>query len=69
MNLAGRLRRVRDLLEEPLLDLACRILMGAGGKRTGRRPFGAEELKLLVRSLAAQNLFGIGGKMVPAFER
>jgi perosamine synthetase len=35
----------------------------------GRRLFGPAELRFLHKALLSQNLFGIGGQMVPAFEK
>lgn len=45
------------------------FLMRPGQARPGRKPFGAEELKLVRTALNSQNLCCIDGHMVPAFER
>ena len=45
------------------------FLMRPGQARAGRKPFGAEELKLVRTALNSQNLCCIDGQMVPAFER
>jgi perosamine synthetase len=34
-----------------------------------RKLYGSEELSLITRALLSQNLFSVGGKMIPAFER
>lgn len=53
--------------KEPILGVLFRNLMRSSGP--GRRPFGADELRLLYDALRSQNLFGVDGNMVPSFER
>lgn len=59
----GAVRRIK----EPVLDHLFANLMKRSG--AGRKPFSGDELKLLYEALRSQNLFGIDGRMVPAFER
>lgn len=67
--LGGRLTRLQRRIREAAADRMLAFLMGRTGRGKGRRPFGAEELRLLYRALASQNLFGVGGRMVTALER
>jgi perosamine synthetase len=59
----GAARRMR----EPLLKVLFENLMEGGPP--GRKPFGAEELRLVYDALKSQNLFGVDGTMVPRFEK
>ena len=62
------LGKIKGKLKNLIEERACQFLMRDSSSRSGRRLFGVEELKLLAQALASQNLFGIGGKMVSAFE-
>jgi perosamine synthetase len=63
------LRAATRRAKEPVLDYIFDGLMRGSVRGGGRRPFGAQELRLLYRALQSQNLFGPDGQMVPAFER
>lgn len=63
------LGKIKQKLKGPLTKEMYRFLMRGAQYGWGRKPFGPEELQLLTESLVSQNLFGIDGKMVPAFEK
>ena len=63
------LTKIRNILKEPVLNWIYTLLMSPAKRFAGRRLFDAEELKLIHQALLSQNLFGIGGKMVPEFEK
>jgi perosamine synthetase len=58
-------RRTRRAVADALWD----YLMKPQGARTGRRPYGGAELKLLRTVLQSQNLCSVDGQQVRAFER
>jgi perosamine synthetase len=58
-------RNARKRLSNAIWD----YLMKPGQARPGRRPFGADELRLVREALVSQNLCCIDGQMVAAFER
>jgi len=60
-------RGVARKAREPILKFVFDNLME--GSAPGRKPFGAEELRLLREALLSQNLFGQDGTMVPRFEK
>ncbi len=60
---------LKQLFKTPIEDRAYRFLMREAQYHWGRKPFGPEELKFLTEALVSQNLFGIDGKMVNAFEK
>ncbi len=64
-SIVGKLRKI---IKEIGLNFIFNFLMSPAKKFQGRRLFDAEELKNLHQALLSQNLFGIDGKMVPAFE-
>lgn len=63
------LRKLRQAVKEPLLNGLYDLLMSRARNFTGRKLFDARELRLVHQALRSQNLFGIDGKMVPAFEQ
>jgi len=62
------LSNAKSRIRGAVLDAMCKQMMAAGPSG-GRRPFDAEELKLLRAALLSQNLCCIDGQMVTAFER
>ena len=58
-------QKFKALLEERIYQ----FLMRESKWLWGRKPFGVEELRLVTKALASQNLFGVDGTMVPAFEQ
>ncbi len=67
--LSKLLNPLRKKFKQPIIDGIYRFLMRSSKYLWGRKPFDIEELKLLTEALASQNLFGVDGKMVPAFEK
>jgi len=65
----SRLSEIKIKLKESLLVSILKFLMSPAKKFYGRRLFDESELRLLYKALLSQNLFGIGGKLVPAFEK
>ncbi len=63
------LRKIKQRFKGPLEQKAYNFLMREASSHIGRKPFDVEELKLLTEALLSQNLFGVDGKMVPAFEK
>ena len=63
------LGKIKQKLKACLTEKMYRFLMRGAQYGWGRKPFGPEELQLLTEALMSQNLFGIDGKMVPAFEK
>ena len=63
------LGKFKQKLKGPLTEKMYRFLMREAQYGWGRKLFGPEELRLLTEALVSQNLFGIDGKMVPAFEK
>ena len=64
-TLRGLKRRAR----KQVANFIWEYLMKPGQQRRGRKPFGADELRLVREALVSQNLCCIDGQMVPAFER
>jgi len=63
------LGKIKQKLKGFLKERMCRFLLRESKNGWERKLFGPEELLLLTEALVSQNLFGITGKMVPAFER
>lgn len=63
------LGKIRQKIKGPLEQRIYKFLMRNTRYVWGRKPFGTEELQLLNEALVSQNLFGIDGKMAPAFEK
>jgi perosamine synthetase len=63
------LGKIRQKIKGPLTQRAYQFLMRGIKYRRGRKPFGTEELHLLTQALVSQNLFGVDGQMVNAFEK
>jgi len=63
------LGKIKQKLKGPLEERMYQFLMREAPFHLGRKPFDAEELKLLTQALLSQNLFGVDGKMVSAFEK
>ena len=63
------LLKMRDRIEGPVSNFVFNALMSPAKTFAGRRLFDASELRMLRKALLSQNLFGIDGKMVPAFEK
>ncbi|GEM_PF-89046 len=63
------LAKIKSRLKEPILQRIFDKLMAPAKYVPGRRLFDASELRMLHKALLSQNLFGIGGKMVSAFEQ
>ncbi len=61
------IRKTARRFKEPILGTVFDKLMGGSG--SGRRPFDAQELRLVYDALRSQNLFGVDGTMVTEFER
>jgi dTDP-4-amino-4,6-dideoxygalactose transaminase/predicted dehydrogenase len=59
---------LKSQLKGTVLDVLCERLM-ASAHGSGRRPFGAAELKLVREALVSQNLCCIDGHMVTSFEK
>lgn len=56
-------------IKGPVENAIYRFLMRGSKYVRWRKPFGPEELKLLNQALVSQNLFGVDGNMVNAFEK
>ncbi|MFH1641726.1 MAG: aminotransferase class V-fold PLP-dependent enzyme [Nanoarchaeota archaeon] len=63
------IRKIKNKLKGPLTERMYAFLMREAYLSPGRQLFDSEELKLLCQALLSQNLFGIGGTMVPEFEK
>lgn len=63
------LGKIRNKIKGPIEERIYKFLMRNTRYHWGRKPFGVEELRLLNDALVSQNLFGVDGKMVPAFEK
>lgn len=60
---------IRHKIKSSIQERIYKFLMRNTRYVWGRKPFGIEELQLLNEALVSQNLFGVDGKMVPAFEK
>ncbi len=60
---------IKQKFKGPATDYMYKFLMREAQYAWGRKPFGPQELRLLTEALVSQNLFGVDGKMVPAFEK
>src|SRR3989338_3270143 len=65
----NKLAALKKKTKESIFDSCYSILMLPSKKFKGRKLFDAEELKLLHQALLSQNLFCIGGTMVPRLEK
>src|SRR3989338_8616301 len=63
------LGKIKKKFKGPLEEKAYKFLMREASSHFGRKPFDHQELQLLTEALVSQNLFGVDGKMVPAFEK
>ena len=63
------LGKIKQKIKGPLEKRIYEYLMRNVKYHWGRKPFDTEELRLLTEALVSQNLFGVDGKMVPAFEK
>lgn len=63
------MHKVKSKIKAPLTEKMYSILMRGARYVPGRKLFGTEELKLVTQALVSQNLFGVDGTMVPAFEK
>lgn len=63
------LGKLKENIKDSLSRKAYQFLMREAKYQLGRKPFGSEELKLLIEALVSQNLFGVDGKMVGSFEK
>lgn len=65
-NVLGKYKKA---LKTSATEWLWNYLMEPASVRSGRSPFGAEELKLVRQALQSQHLCCIDGRMVPAFEK
>ena len=65
----NKLAALKKKTKESLFDRCYSLLMLPSKKFKGRKLFDTEELKLLHQALLSQNLFCIGGTMVPRLEK
>jgi len=63
------LGKIRKKIKGPIEKRIYEFLMRNAKYHWGRKPFDAQELRLLTEALVSQNLFGADGKMVNAFEK
>lgn len=63
------MKTLRSKIKDSALNSLFHFLMSPVRNFTGRKLFDAQELRLVHRALLSQNLFGIDGKMVNAFEK
>ncbi len=61
-------RATKRKAERRLLALLCMSLVRLSERKQGRKPFGAEELRLVYEALRSQHLGGTNGRMVTEFE-
>ncbi len=60
---------LKGKIRQRVIDLIFDRLMTAGQERHGRKPFNADEFKLIRQALNSQNLCCIDGQMVSSFEK
>jgi perosamine synthetase len=64
------MKNIKRILKDTALNFVFDFLMSPAKKFIyGRRLFGAQELRFLHKALLSQNLFGMDGQMVNAFEK
>src|SRR3989338_5747677 len=68
MNKAN-LKKLAKRFKKPVFKICYDLLMSSAKGKSGRVLFNSEELKLVHEALLSQNLFCIGGTMVPRLEQ
>src|SRR3989338_4023694 len=68
MNKAN-LKKLAKRFKKPVFKICYDLLMSSAKGKSGRVLFNSEELKLVHEALLSQNLFCIGGTMVPRLEK
>src|SRR3989338_7454477 len=63
------LGKIKKKFKGPLEEKAYKFLMREASSHFGRKPFDHQEIQLLTEAFVAENLFGVDGKMMPAFEK